>query len=100
MIETKTVVIVAVIYYISWLIAQYNKFQGISIEYRNETSFWRVLVWIAWFLMPLILPLIVVLHLIIEVSKKITRMVEDANRYKCGLKDGRTPRRYRHGHRR
>ena len=100
MIEIKTIAIVAMIYYVSWLIAQYNKFKGISIENRNETAFWRVLVWIAWFLMPLILPIIVVLYLIIETSKKITRMVEDANRYKCGLRDGRTPRRYRYDKRR
>ena len=100
MIETKTVIIVAVIYYISWLIAQYNKFQGISIEYRNDAAFWRVLVWVAWFLMPLILPLIVVLHLIIEVSKKITRIAEDAERYKYSQNQNKAQERYRHGQRR
>lgn len=96
MIETKTAVIIAVIYYVSWLIAQYNKFKGISIENRNETVFWRVLVWIAWFLMPLIIPLIVVLHIIIEISRKITRVYEDSQRYEYSRTHRKLQERYRY----
>jgi hypothetical protein len=99
MVEIKTVMIVAAVYYFSWLVAQYNKFKGISVEHINDTTFWRVLVWIAWFLMPLILPLIVAIHLIIETHRKVCRAFEDNRRCKYSLKDGRTPRRYRHGHR-
>lgn len=100
MVEIKTVIIVAAVYYFSWLVVQHNKFKGLSIEYSDDTLFWRVLVWVAWSLIPLIVPLIAFLHILIETYRKVCRAFEDNRRCKYSLKDGRTPRRYRHGHRR
>lgn len=94
MIEIKTVIIIAAIYYISWLIAQYDKFDGISVGYRDESAFWRALVWISWFLMPLVLPFFVVLHLVIELAKKAKRVYEDHQRCKYSLNSYKTQRKY------
>lgn len=100
MIEIKTVMWIVLVYYVSFLIAQYNKFKGISIEHRNDTAFWRMLVWVAWFMYPLWLPMFVFLYLLIEFCRKVTRVYEDSQRYKCGLNSAKAQRKYHHGHRR
>ena len=97
MIEIKKVLLIALVYYVSFLIAQYNKFKGISVEYREDTLFWRILVWVAWFMYPIWLPVFVVLYLFIEFCRKVTRVYEDSRRYKYNLNSAKVQRKYRHG---
>ena len=86
MIKLSTVLIIALVYYVSFLIGRYNRFKDLSLESSNEHLFWRCLVWVSWLLYPLLLPMFILVYLGVELARKATRAIEDSRRYKYGRK--------------
>lgn len=100
MVQIKTVLIVAMVYYVSFLIGRYGRFKDLSLESSDEHLFWRCLVWISWLLYPLLMPMFILAYLCVELARKVTRAIEDSRRYKYGKKYYKTQGKYHDGQRR